>query len=850
MGSVKTSLRVRLTLAVVGLLLAGLWALALLIAGQQEHRLRALVGAEQQAMVGYVATDIDYELRLRLDSLTDIAAHLAAIAVDDGDGVQAYLRERRAIYKLCDLGLMVVRRDGSRPAWDWPPMPGRLDHPLDDDLLRRAQTGPAVSDPAMDGVVGKPVLHFAVPIPGRDGVAGILVGAATIGGRGVLDHFGHARAGPLGDVVVVSPRSGTFVTGTDPSTSLRRVPDEEEDPVLHAALAWGAGSGTATDRVGAQWLVGAHVVASTGWPVVARLPAAEAFAPVREMYWMAFGGAAVLSLLVGLLTAWYLRAALRPMRDAAQAMDAISRGEAALHTLPPAGEDEIGLLVASFNRLEAKLAGEAAALQASEAKLRGLYELSPLGIALTDMQGHYIEFNEAFRRITGYPEDELRALDYWVLTPRRYEADEKRQLKSLEVSGRYGPYEKEYLRKDGSLVPLRLNGVLVSDSDGSLHIWSIVEDIAERRAAERHLKASEERYRGLIESQTDCIVRIDQDGRIAFANDAFGALLGLRPGQVIGCQWHEFIVPEDHAVTGAAIGALLTGASERASVESRAVGSAGPRWMAWEGAAVRDTDGRVFELQAVGRDVTERHEQAERTEALLHELELSNRELEQFAYVASHDLREPLRMVSAYVSLLERRYGPALDDEAREFIAFAKDGAARMDRMVLDLLDFSRVGRRSDPMGDVEFADILSEVMANLAILVEDTGAAIRLPDDPPVVFGSRGELVRLLQNLIGNAIKYRAADRPPEITVTIAVRDADWQLSVADNGIGIPPEHRERVFGIFQRLHTREQYEGTGIGLAVCRKVVEHHGGRIWIEDGEDARGCIVRFTLARPVH
>jgi len=378
--------------------------------------------------------------------------------------------------------------------------------------------------------------------------------------------------------------------------------------------------------------------------------------------------------------------------------------------------DIVGILGIGRDITERKKAEET--VRASEEKLRGLFELSPLGIALTDMKGRYVEFNEALRRICGYSDEELRTLDYWALTPKKYEMDEARQLASLERTGRYGPYEKEYRRKDGSLIPLRLNGILLKGENGVSYIWSIIEDISERRH-------------------------------------------------------NEEIVRQQSA-----------------------------------------------------------------------DLHRSNAELEQFAYVASHDLREPLRMISSYIAILEKRYGDLFDADAKDFIYFAKDGAKRMDQMVLDLLDFSRVGRMSDPFAALSLKEVIDTAIGDLKLTIEETSAEVVSSNNLPTVTGSRGELIRLVQNLIGNALKYRHPNRSPWVSITVASENAELVLSVSDNGIGIDPEYFERIFNIFQRLHTREKYDGTGIGLAVCKKIVEHHGGRIWVES-KPGQGSTFSFTL-----
>ena len=269
------------------------------------------------------------------------------------------------------------------------------------------------------------------------------------------------------------------------------------------------------------------------------------------------------------------------------------------------------------------------------------------------------------------------------------------------------------------------------------------------------------------------------------------------------------------------------------------------RWVIGLGQLERGEDGTPLRLVGTIQDITERKlsDQALREKA--DELSRSNTELEQFAYVASHDLREPLRMVSSYVDLLDRRYGDRLDDDAREFISFAKDGATRMDRLVLDLLEYSRIGRITRPMTLVALDKSLDRVVRALQTKIVEAGARVVVDGDSlPAVMGDGDELTRLLQNLIGNAIKYRSPDRVPQVRLSVSRQGAFWEMKVADNGIGIDPQYFERVFLIFQRLHPRGEYEGTGIGLAICKKIAEHHGGRIWL-DSVPGEGCTFHITL-----
>lgn len=237
-----------------------------------------------------------------------------------------------------------------------------------------------------------------------------------------------------------------------------------------------------------------------------------------------------------------------------------------------------------------------------------------------------------------------------------------------------------------------------------------------------------------------------------------------------------------------------------------------------------------------------REELAESAEELLR----SNRDLEQFAYVASHDLQEPLRKVISFSQLLQQRYGGQLDERADQYIAFAVDGARRMQVLINDLLAFSRVGRLSAELEPVELDRCVHRALDNLSERIADTGAVVEVEEGLPTVEGELNLLTAVFQNLIGNAIKFRRPEVTPVVRVTVVESPEHWELAVADNGIGIEPEYADRVFVIFQRLHTKDAYSGTGIGLALCRRIIEHHGGHIWV-DTTVSEGTTIRFTIPK---
>lgn len=261
------------------------------------------------------------------------------------------------------------------------------------------------------------------------------------------------------------------------------------------------------------------------------------------------------------------------------------------------------------------------------------------------------------------------------------------------------------------------------------------------------------------------------------------------------------------------------------------------------------TEAKEEQLMTIARligIVVENHELFQAVVKSETELKRSNAELEQFAYVASHDLQEPLRMVTNYTTLLARRYKGKLDETANDYIGFAVDGAKRMQGLINDLLAYSRVGRQGKEMGPVNCAEVVARALSALELAIADCGAKVTY-DNLPTVLADEMQMGQLFQNLIGNAIKYRNG-ATPEVHVGCVSKGDDWQFAVRDNGIGIDPEYAERIFVIFQRLHTRDEYSGSGIGLAVCKKIVEHHGGKIWVES-QVGKGATFYFTLPKTI-
>ena len=352
------------------------------------------------------------------------------------------------------------------------------------------------------------------------------------------------------------------------------------------------------------------------------------------------------------------------------------------------------------------------------------------------------------------------------------------------------------------------------------------QQIAKSEVMAREIKQSKELFRILF-YRSPIGTYIIQNGHFRLVNRQLAYILGYEEDELIGRPSLGFVLAEDRdTVRENAVSMLKGGCS--LGYEFRVVNKqAKIKWVMETVVPIyyrrkRATLGSLI-------DVTERKQMEERLKQITDEMQCSNTELEQFAYVISHDLQEPLRMVSSYTQLLAKRYSNKLDADADEFIAYAVDGAKRMQTLLHDLLDYSRVGTRGKPFSLVNCEHIVEQAMANLKIAIEECGASVSY-DVLPTIMGDEGQLVRLFQNLIGNAIKFRQ-EEAPQVYISAQRRNNMVTFSVKDNGIGIDRQHSQSIFEIFRRLHTKEEYPGTGMGLAICKKIVERHGGHISVQ-------------------
>jgi PAS domain S-box-containing protein len=485
----------------------------------------------------------------------------------------------------------------------------------------------------------------------------------------------------------------------------------------------------------------------------------------------------------------------------------------------------------------------------SGAKYRGLLEAAPDAMVVVNQDGEIVLLNVQAEKQFGYRRDELVGQKVKNIIPEgfaerliadalRTSADALAQQigTGIELTGR---------RKNGSDFPIEIMLSPLESAEGIL-VTAAIRDISVRRDAENHLARMEGRYRGLLEAAPDAMVVVNPGGEIVLLNVQAEKQFGYSRDELVG-QKVKNIIPEGFAerLVADALRSAEDALAQQigTGIELTARRKNGSNFPIELMLSPLESAEGILVTAAI-RDITTRKKAEANLLDKVEELNRSNEELGQFAYIASHDLQEPLRMVASYTQLLSRRYKGKLDADADEFIAFAVDGASRMQRLIQDLLTYSRVGTKGQDMLDVSSEDALQQALINLRGAIEDSGALVT-HDPLPAVLADEMQLVQLFQNLVGNAIKYQSPGIPKVHISASRNGPNKWVFSVKDNGLGIDPQYFEKIFGMFQRLHKREEFAGTGIGLAICKKIVERHGGSISVES-EPGNGSTFQFALA----
>ncbi|MCB0156093.1 MAG: PAS domain S-box protein, partial [Anaerolineae bacterium] len=474
-------------------------------------------------------------------------------------------------------------------------------------------------------------------------------------------------------------------------------------------------------------------------------------------------------------------------------------------------------------------------LQASEARYQQMFTRHKAVMLLIDPEtGQIVDANPAAAEFYGYHQDKLITLkitDINVLPALEVQAE--MELARLE---KRNFFVFPHRLASGEIRDVEVHSGPV-DLQGQELLISIIFDVTERKRAQLELQKSEARFRRLAEYASVGIYESTVTGDFLYGNPALAKILQQASVELMTQSFTTTFYKnlEDRAdfISRLQQHGTVTDFEAEFSVKD------GTKHVLMSAALQGET------LLGTIVDITERKLAEKQLHQTLQNLKRSNEDLQQFAYVASHDLQEPLRMVSSYLELLEKRYKGQLDERADKYIQFAIDGAVRMKRLINDLLTYSRLTRRPSSPARTNLNDALQNVLKNLEFLISESGSQIQ-HDLLPVIEVDATQVELLLQNLLSNAIKF-CGEKRPQIQIQVQQTDSEWVFAIRDNGIGIEPVYQEQIFTIFKRLHTREEYEGNGIGLAVCKRVVEQHNGRIWLES-QLGQGTTFFFTLPIP--
>lgn len=785
--------------------------LAIYLAVDNVRTLQAQNDEEANHLVENVATAIDLQIRAQIGSLEVLAA---SPLLNDPPRLNEFYNEAKAFRKsfggnviLADLSTQMLFNTRVPFGEVLPKLPRPRGNAAAPTMLKTGK--PAVGDMFIGKIAKEPLIGVAVPVKRDDEIRFILLS--------VVETRQFQK--PLDEVSLPTGWSLTVLDGKD-EVIARRSESETE------------GSSGATELSG-------HFVAKlevSHWSVVLGIPPSVYRAPIMT---------AATGLALTILTATLLSVLGGRMASRRLANSVVNLAESpSKPSRPVIAEIELarGML------REAEQAREAAvmALQQREENLRLFIEHSPAALAMFDRDMRYLAVSR--RWIKDYRLADSNILgqsDYDIFPdiPDRWKEEHRRGFTGEVVRADEDCFE----RMDGSVQWLRreIRPWYTSDGGtGGIVIFS--EDITDRKRAEAALKKGEERLRLAMDAAKAGAWEWDLRTNENFWSDELWPLYGLEPHSCEASYeaWLETVHPYDRAAVEQAVQETSSTGVEL-NAEWRVFDPKGrERWLMSRGRPVYDDHGQAVSYIGIVMDITERKLAEHELSKTIVDLERSNKELEQFAYVASHDLQEPLRMVASYTQLLAERYEEQLDDKAKKFIEYAVDGAVRMQRLILDLLTFSRVTTSGSKFQLVDSNVALGMAIAGLGESIRESDALVT-NDELPQVMADQTQLAQVFQNLISNAIKFRD-QKPPLIHISARADGPNWLFSVEDNGIGIDLQYKDKIFVIFQRLHTREEYPGTGIGLALCQRIVNRHGGEIWF-DSNPGKGSTFYFTIPK---
>lgn len=470
--------------------------------------------------------------------------------------------------------------------------------------------------------------------------------------------------------------------------------------------------------------------------------------------------------------------------------------------------------------------------------LSAIVDSSDDAIISKDLSGIITSWNKGAERIFGYTAEEIVGESVLKLIPEERHSEEPVILARLQSGRNIDHFETIRRRKDARLIDVSLTVSPVKDAQGHIIGASkIARDITHQKAAEEALLQSEARFRQLANAMPQMVWSTRSDGYTDYYNERWYEFTGFARNVFGPDSWRSIVHPEDLPVAHSLWAeSIATGQTFRVVYRLRDRHENRWRWFMGTALPARDHEGNIVRWYGTCTDIDEQKQRED-------ELRQANGALEQFAFSASHDLQEPLRTIKIYSELLTERHSAKITGEAVEFLNYLRGAATRMELLVRDLLNYTQISRLDMPKESTDANDALSAALANLQEAIDESSAQISV-EPLPALRVNRTHLRQLFQNIIGNAVKYRSPERTPQVRVDAERRNDMWTFSVKDNGIGIEPEYKEQIFGLFKRLHSPAHYAGTGIGLAICQRIVERYNGRIWVES-EPGQGSTFLFTL-----
>jgi len=750
-----------------------------------------------------------------------------------------------------------------------------------------------VSDILVGRATGRPGVFLTNPVVTSEGeIVGIdiiwlkgdviwdIIDDVVVGEEGIaylVDQDGVIIAHPNRDLLyhslgeltpeAITTISETIRFGTIEGTDTPLIPESLDMEDLADELTSTQGSGTyhfSSPLDNRDHVVGYTQLEEYPWTVVVDLPEGQFLAPLRQLELITLFSAALAAVIVLIISVPLIRSITHPLQrltDAATAVEHNQPFKPSDIESVTSGRDEIAYLGRVFSDMVLALRQELSerkkaerAVQEAREYVKSIVETVREPLVVLDAELRVISANRSFYQTFKISPEETENNLLYALGNRQWDIPQLRKLLE-EILPKNTTFEEfeiihefETVGKKTMLLNARR---IYREANKTQMILLAIEDITERKRSEEETAEAKAYLESSLASTPDGVLLLDKQVRFTYVNPIFLECLGRESKDFIGKTVPEispsFMTPETTKIIAERAKRRVQTGEPIVGVEVELIGKEGKMIpISYSAAGIKDEKGNVIGEVVFLRDITERKKAEETLKKTMEDLTRSNKELEQFAYVASHDLQEPLRMVASYTQLLEKRYKDKLDKDADEFIDYTVDGANRMQRLINDLLNYSRVGTRGKPFEMIDCKSVLDQALTNLQMAIAESDAVVT-HDALPTIFADESQMVQLFQNLIDNAIKFRSK-KTPEIHIGIEEKKTEWTFSVTDNGIGIDPQYKDRIFVIFQHLHRKEEYTGTGIGLSLCKRIVERHGGKIWVES-ELGKGSTFYFTIPKKI-